>query len=176
MRLFSAIRATLGTLLLVPLLSGCGQLFVEGPYPGWQQILDRELSDAEIDGLVRTSTCTTSKGVLFLDGMAAAFFGILGVAALEDSDWGQSSSKSEQVGAGMGAVSLGIGGLYAFSALKGNGRVNDCRALNARLFEPRRGSLSSVVSYEWLGELFPLPDLGVTGFDPVFGLPIKQGH
>ena len=176
MRLFSAIRATLGTLLLVPLLSGCGQLFVEGPYPGWQQILDRELSDAEIDGLVRTSTCTTSKGVLFLDGMAAAFFGILGVAALEDSDWGQSSSKSEQVGAGMGAVSLGIGGLYAFSALKGNGRVNDCRAFNAQVMELGQGGASSLTSHEWLDELFPLRDLGVTGFDPVFGVPIRQDH
>ena len=76
----------------------------------------------------------------------------------------------------MGAASLGIGGLYAFSALKGNGRVNDCRALNARLFKPRRGSLSSVVSYEWLDELSPLPDLGVTAFDPVFGVPVHQDH
>ena len=162
-----AIRATLGILLLVPLLSGCGRLFVEGPYPGWQQILDRELSDAEIDGLVRTSTCTTSKGVLFLDGMAAAFFGILGVTALEDSDWGRTEGL-ERVGAGMGAVSLGIGGLYAFSASKGNGRVNDCRAFNAQVMELGQGGASSLTTHEWLDEIFPLRDLGVTGFDPVF--------
>ena len=174
MRLSPAIRATLGTLLLVPLLSGCGQLFVEGPYPGWQQILDRELSDAEIDGLVRTSTCTTSKGVLFLDGMAAAFFGILGVAALEDSDWGQSSSKSEQVGAGMGAVSLGIGGLYAFSALKGNGRVNDCRAFNARLMGLGGGDAVGQASYESLGELFPIPDFRANALFPVRSLNLNR--
>ena len=158
-------------LALVPFLSGCGLVDVQGPPSGWQAIQDVDA----LETMALTQPCTTSKGVLFLDGAAAAFFGILGVAALEDSDWGRTEGL-EAVGAAMGAVSLGIGGLYAFSALKGNGWVNECRALNARLFEARRGSLSSVVSYEWLDELFPLPDLGVTGFDPVFRVPMHQDH
>ena len=157
-------------LVLVPLLSGCGLVFVHGPPSGWQAIQDVDA----LETMALTQPCTTSKGVLFLDWGAAALFGLLAGIAVEDSY--PPSGQSDEIGLGMGAVSLGIGGLYAFSALKGNGRVNDCRALNARLFEPGRGSLSSVVSYEWLDELSPPPGLGITAFDPVFGLPIKQGH
>ena len=51
---------------------------------------------------------------------------------------------------------------------------NDCRAFNARLLQERRGDEQA--SHEWLDELFPLPDLGVTGLDPVFGVPINQDH
>jgi len=155
---------------LVPFLSACGLGIVHGPPSGWQAIQDVDA----LETMALTQPCTTSKGVLFLDWGAAALFGLLAGIAVEDSY--PPSGQSDEIGLGMGAVSLGIGGLYAFSALKGNGRVNDCRALNARLFEPRRGSLSSVVSYEWLDELSPPPGLGITAFDPVFGLPIKQGH
>ena len=155
---------------LVPFLSACGLGIVHGPPSGWQAIQDVDA----LETMALTQPCTTSKGVLFLDWGAAALFGLLAGIAVEDSY--PPSGQSDEIGLGMGAVSLGIGGLYAFSALKGNGRVNDCRALNARLFEPRRGSLSSVVSYEWLDELSPPPGLGITAFDPVFGVPIKQGH
>ena len=157
-------------LALVPFLSGCGLVSVHGPPSGWQAIQDVDA----LETMALTQPCTTSKGVLFLDWGAAALFGLLAGIAVEDSY--PPSEQLDEVGLGMGAASLVVGGLYAFSALKGNGRVNDCRALNARLFEPRRGSLSSVVSYEWLDELFPLPDLGVTGFDPVLGVPIHQDH
>mgnify|MGYP004133131843 FL=1 len=157
-------------LALAPFLSGCGLTSVQGPLSGWQTIQDLDV----LETMALTRPCTTGKGVLFLDGAVAALFGLLAGIAVEDSY--PPSDQSDEIGLGMGAVSLGIGGLYAFSALKGNGRVNDCRALNARLFEPRRGSLSSVVSYEWLDELFPLRDLGVTGFDPVLGVPIHQDH
>ncbi len=157
-------------LALVPFLSGCGLGIVHGPPSGWQAIQDVDA----LGTMALTQPCTTSKGVLFLDWGAAALFGLLAGIAVEDSY--PPSGQSDEIGLGMGAVSLGIGGLYAFSALKGNGRVNDCRALNARLFEPRRGSLSSVVSYEWLDELSPPSVLGITAFDPVFGVPIKQGH
>ena len=126
---------------LVPFLSACGLGIVHGPPSGWQAIQDVDA----LETMALTQPCTTSKGVLFLDGAAAALFGLLAGIAVEDSY--PPSDQSDEVGLGMGAVSLGIGGLYAFSALKGNGRVNDCRALNARLFEPGRGSLSSVVSF-----------------------------
>ncbi len=155
---------------LAPFLSGCGLVFVHGPPSGWQAIQDVDA----LETMALTQPCTTSKGVLFLDWGAAALFGLLAGIAIEDSY--PPSGTSDEAGLIMGAASLGIGGLYAFSALKGNGRVNDCRALNARLFEPGRGSLSGVVSYEWLDELSPPPDLGVTGFDPVFRVPMHQDH
>jgi hypothetical protein len=157
-------------LALVPFLSACGLGIVHGPPSGWQAIQDVDA----LETMALTQPCTTSKGVLFLDWGAAALFGLLAGIAVDISY--PPSEQLDEVGLGMGAASLVVGGLYAFSALKGNGRVNDCRALNARLFEPRRGSLSSVVSYEWLDELFPLPDLGVTGFDPVFRVPMHQDH
>jgi hypothetical protein len=157
-------------LALVPFLSACGLGIVHGPPSGWQAIQDVDA----LETMALTQPCTTSKGVLFLDWGAAALFGLLAGIAIEDSY--PPSGTSDEAGLIMGAASLGIGGLYAFSALKGNGRVNDCRALNARLFEPGRGSLSGVVSYEWLDELSPPPDLGVTGFDPVFRVPMHQDH
>ena len=157
-------------LALVPFLSACGLGIVHGPPSGWQAIQDVDA----LETMALPQPCTTSKGVLFLDWGAAALFGLLAGIAVDISY--PPSEQLDEVGLGMGAASLVVGGLYAFSALKGNGRVNDCRALNARLFEPRRGSLSSVVSYEWLDELFPLPDLGVTGFDPVFRVPMHQDH
>ena len=157
-------------LALVPFLSACGLGIVHGPPSGWQAIQDVDA----LETMALTQPCTTSKGVLFLDWGAAALFGLLAGIAVDISY--PPSEQLDEVGLGMGAASLVVGGLYAFSALKGNGRVNECRALHARLFEPRRGSLSSVVSYEWLDELFPLPDLGVTGFDPVFRVPMHQDH
>ena len=69
---------------------------------------------------------------------------------------------------------MGLAG--GVGAIVGLTKVNDCRAFNARVLELRRGGASSVASYEWLDELFPLPDLGVTGLDPVFGVPINQDH
>jgi hypothetical protein len=126
---------------LVPFLSGCGLVFVHGPPSGWQAIQDVDA----LETMALTQPCTTGKSVLFLDGAAAAFLGILGGFVIEDNY--QTTSTFGKVDLVLGAASLGIGGLYAFSALRANGRVNDCRALNARLSEPRRGSLSSVVSF-----------------------------
>ena len=157
-------------LALVPFLSGCGLVFVHGPPSGWQAIQDVDA----LETMALTQPCTTSKGVLFLDGAAVAFLGILGGFVLEDSY--PPNGNSEEVMVAMGAALIGAGGVYAFSALRANGRVNDCRALNARLFEPGRGSLSSVVSYEWLDELSPPPGLGITAFDPVFRVPMHQDH
>ena len=66
--------------------------------------------------------------------------------------------------------------VQAVSAVKGLSKVNDCRSFNARLSEEQRRGTQSHAGYEWLDELFPLPDLGVTGLDPVFGVPINQDH
>ena len=78
---------------------------------------------------------------------------------------------------GLAKISYGVMGLAAgIGAIVGLNKVNDCRAFTARLLQERRGNEQAQASHEWLDELFPLRDLGVTAFDPVFGLPIKQGH
>ena len=70
-----------------------------------------------------------------------------------------------------------VAGLAAgVGTIAGIKKVNDYRAFNARLLQERRGDAQSQAGYEWLDELFPLPDLGVTGFDPVFGVPINQNQ
>jgi hypothetical protein len=74
----------------------------------------------------------------------------------------------------IGAGSLILGG--GIGAIVGLNKVNGCRAFNARLMELGQGGASSLTSHEWLDELSPPPGLGVTAFDPVFGLPIKRGH
>ena len=87
-------------LALVPFLSGCGLVKVHGPPSGWQTIQDVDA----LETMVLTRPCTTGKGVLFLDGAAAALFGLLAGIAVEDSY--PPSDTSDEVGLGMGAVSL----------------------------------------------------------------------
>jgi hypothetical protein len=155
-------------LALVPFLSGCGLGIVHGPPSGWQAIQDVDA----LETMALTQPCTTSKGVLFLDWGAAALFVLLAGIAVEDV-W-PSSSQSDEIGLGMGAASLGIGGLYAFSALKGNGRVNDCRAFNARLMGLGGGDAVGQASYESLGELFPIPDFRANALFPVRSLNLNR--
>ena len=66
---------------LVPFLSGCGLVFVHGPPSGWQAIQDVDA----LETTALTQPCTTSKSVLFIDGVAAALFGILGGIEIEDN-------------------------------------------------------------------------------------------
>ena len=153
-------------LALVPFLSGCGLILVNGPPSGWQDIQDQD----QLETMAITQPCTTGKSVLLLDVTGTVFYGTTwGVFVSDQSD---PMPLAERI---MLPLLIPVGA-HLFSALKGNQRVNDCRAFNARVLELRRGGASSLTSHEWLDELFPLRDLGVTAFDPVFGLPIKQGH
>ena len=153
-------------LALVPFLSGCGLILVNGPPSGWQDIQDQD----QLETMAITQPCTTGKRALLLDVTGTVFYGTTwGVFVSDQSD---PMPLSERI---MPELLIPVGA-HLFSALKGNQRVNDCWAFNARVLELRRGGASSLTSHEWLDELFPLRDLGVTAFDPVFGLPIKQGH
>ena len=151
-------------LALVPFLSGCGFAFVKGPPSGWQEIQD-------VDALgtrVLIQPCTSSRTLVWVDAIA----GVGGVASMFEYEvWGGSGEDYIiKLGYGLMGLAGGVG------AIVGLTKVNDCRAFNARVLGLRRGGASSVASYEWLDELFPLPDLGVTGLDPVFGVPINQDH
>ena len=147
---------------LVPFLSGCGFAFVKGPPSGWQEIQD-------VDGLETRALiqpCTSSRTLVWVDAIA----GVGGVASMFENDGHTVDDNVEKLGFGLMGLAGGVG------AIVGLTKVNDCRAFNARLMELGQGGASSLTSHEWLDELSPPPGLGVTAFDPVFGLPIKQGH
>ena len=146
-------------LALVPFLSGCGFAFVKGPPSGWQEIQD-------VDGLETRALiqpCTSSRTLVWVDAIA----GVGGVVSMFDNDGHTVDDNVEKLGFGLMGLAGGVG------AIVGLTKVNACRAFNARVLELREGGASSLTSYEWLDELFPLPDLGVTGLDPVFGVPIN---
>ena len=158
-------KKTLLALALVAFLSGCGLTFVQGPPSGWQEAQD-------VDVLTRMSLlqpCTSSRTLVGLDVLAI----VMGVAGNLDPD-AMGGTRSDEALKYIGTGSLILGG--GTGAIMGLNKVNDCRAFNARLMELGQGGASSLTSHEWLDELFPLPDLGVTGFDPVLGVPIHQDH
>ena len=158
-------KKTLLALALVAFLSGCGLTFVQGPLSGWQEAQD-------VDVLTRMSLlqpCTSSRTLVGVDVLPIA----VGVAANLDPG-GRTGVRSDDILRIIGTGSLILGG--GIGAIVGLNKVNDCRAFNARLMELGQGGASSLTSHEWLDELSPPPGLGVTAFDPVFGLPIKQGH
>ena len=153
-------------LALVPLLSGCGFAFVKGPPSGWQEIQD--VDALETRALIQP--CTSSRTLVWVD----AVVGLGGVLSFAEVESGYMDTIADDIEKGLAKISYGLMGLAGgVGAIVGLTKVNDCRAFNARVLELRRGGASSVASYEWLDELFPLPDLGVTGLDPVFGVPIN---
>ena len=148
-------------LALIPLLSGCGFAFVKGPPSGWQEIQD--VDGLEIRALIQP--CTSSRTLVWVDAIA----GVGGVASMFEAEGSASVDEIvEKLGFGLMGLAGGVG------AIVGLTKVNNCRAFNARVLELREGSSSNLTSYEWLDELFPLPDLGVTALDPVFGVPINR--
>ena len=153
-------------LALVPFLSGCGLAFVKGPPSGWQEIQD-------VDGLVTRALiqpCTSSRTLVWVDA-AVALGGVSGFLEVGQDRVGYTHGYDDIV-EGLGKIlygAMGLGG--GIGAIVGLTKVNDCRAFNARLLQERRGDEQA--SHEWLDELLPLPDLGVTGLDPVFGVPIN---
>ena len=152
-------------LALVPFLSGCGLVFVHGPPSGWQAIQDVDV----LTTMSLLQPCTSSRTLVGVDVLPIA----VGVAVNLDPG-GRTGVKPDDIIRIIGTGSLILGG--GIGAIVGLNKVNDCRAFNARLMELGQGVASSLTSHEWLDELSPPPGLGVTAFDPVFGLPIKQGH
>ena len=155
-------------LALVPLLSGCGFAFVKGPPSGWQEIQD--VDALETRALIQP--CTSSRTLVWVDA-AVGLGGVSGFLEVGQDRVGY-NTIADDIEEGLAKIlygAMGLGG--GIGAIVGLTKVNDCRAFNARVLELREGRTSSRASYEWLDELFPLPDLGVTGLDPVFGVPIN---
>ena len=159
--------------VLVPFLSGCGLVFVNGPPSGWQEIQDVDALETR----ALTQPCTSSRALVWVDAVTGVT-GLVGLFAYEQTPSSQYGyTLTDEIEVGLAKISYGVMGLAAgIGAIVGLNKVNDCRAFTARLLQERRGNEQAQASHEWLDELFPLRDLGVTAFDPVFGLPIKQGH
>ena len=158
-------------LALVPFLSGCGLVFVNGPPSGWQEIQDVDA----LTTMALNQPCTSSRTLVWVDGWVAA----AGVISAFEKPTDGRQSYHDWLAAGVERIFGVVAGVAAaVGAITGNQKVNDCRAFNARLLELRRSGAVGQASYEWLDELSPLPDLGVTAFDPVFGLPfnLADGH
>ena len=154
-------------LALVPFLSGCGFAFVKGPPSGWQEIQD--VDALETRALIQP--CTSSRTLVWVDA-AVGLGGVSGFLEVGQDRVGY-NTIADDIEEGLAKIlygAMGLGG--GIGAIVGLTKVNDCRAFNARLLQERRGDEQA--SHEWLDELFPLPDLGVTGLDPVFGVPINQ--
>ena len=177
MRLFPTIRATVGILLLVPFLSGCGLVFVKGPPVGWQEIEDAD--ELEISAI--TQPCTNSKTMVWLDGVGAVFMISNAIYAADAaSEPSGEAYRANAVGNGVGAV------LTAVGAVVGIQKVNECREFNAHLLELRRGDPVGQATYKWSDQFSPVPDFGVasqnlpaiispgSGFSPVFSGSIRN--
>ena len=158
---------------LVPFLSGCGLVFVKGPPSGWQEIQDVDALETR----ALTQPCTSSRTLVWVDAVTGvAWLGnLFAYEQTPSSQYGY--TLTDEIEAGIAKISYGVMGLAAgVGAIVGLNKINDCRAFTARLLQERRGNEQAQASHEWLDELFPLPDLGVTAFDPVFGVPIHQDH
>ena len=157
-------------LALVPFLSGCGLVFVNGPPSGWQEIQDVDALETR----ALTQPCTSSRTLVWVD----AVMGVTGLGGLFTYEQTPSSqygyTLTDEIEVGLAKIGYGVMGLAAgVGAIVGLNKINDCRAFTARLLQERRGNEQAQASHEWLDELFPLPDLGVTAFDLVFGLPFN---
>ena len=158
-------------LALIAFLSGCGFAFVKGPPSGWQEIQD--VDALETRALIQP--CTSSRTLVWVDA-AVGLGGVSGFLEVGQDRVGY-NTIADDIEEGLAKIlygAMGLGG--GIGAIVGLTKVNDCRAFNAHLLELRRGGASTLTSHGWLDELFPLPDLGVTGLDPVFGVPINHDH
>ena len=160
------------TLLLavVPFLSGCGLVFVNGPPSGWQEIQDVDA----LETMALTQPCTSSRTLVWVDAVT----GVTGLGGLFTYEQTPSSqygyTLTDEIEMGLAKTGYGVMGLAAgIGAIVGLNKTNDCRAFNARLLELRRSDAVGQASHEWLDELSPPPDLGVAAFDPVFGIPFN---
>ena len=156
-------KKTLLALALVAFLSGCGLTFVQGPPSGWQEAQD-------VDALTRMSLlqpCTSSRTLVGLDVLAIVM-GAVGNVAPNAMGGTRSDEALKYIGTG----SLILGG--GTGAIMGLNKVNDYRAFNARLMELGGGGAVGLASYEWLDELFPIPDFRANAFFPVRSLNLNR--
>ena len=123
-------RKTLWTLLLIPSLTGCGLLFVDGPPVGWENVED----PSELEAVALMTPCTSGKTLIYMDAATAAAYA-LGFFAIAFDDYWYDNAKTE------GLLYTGLfSGTFSLAAVTGNRRVNECAAFNAHVYQQLRNS------------------------------------
>ena len=122
----NVVRKALWLLLLIPSLTGCGALLVDGPPVGWENVED----PSELEAVALMAPCSNGKALIYADGIMAAMYG----AVLYEELRGNPSYFSEPI-----TTSL-LFGSFVLSAWSGNQKVNDCKAFNAHVYQQRRNS------------------------------------
>ena len=127
------IRSAVFVSVSLVFLSGCASVLVEGPRPVGHP--DREASSAR---------CTTSKQWVAVDGILGTLFSVVATAALVSPDgW---EEKTNLHAAGTGAVGGVMGVLGIVSAVRGNGKVNEC--LQAQMEQLRDAQEEAAASWK----------------------------
>ncbi len=119
-------RKALWILLLIPSLTGCGALLVNGPPVGWEDVED----PSELEAVALMAPCSNGKALVYADGFMAAAYGVVLAYELD----GNPSYLSDPI-----TTSLAFGS-FVFSAWTGNQKVNDCKAFNAHVYQQLRNS------------------------------------
>ncbi len=118
------------------MMSGCSFLFVGGPSSGWEdtQDLDRLRSIAAV------RPCTTSKVPPITDGVLGAIYGGVALTMFFSPDAFEPADPPMTRGEELFAVGFlaAMGAPTIWSALSGNKKVNECRALRDKLTEALR--------------------------------------
>jgi hypothetical protein len=81
-------------LALVPFLSGCGLVFVNGPASGWQEIQDVDT----LERMAVFSPCTSSRTLVWVDGVIAVAGVISAFERPADGSPYPTSSTTEEAG------------------------------------------------------------------------------
>ena len=120
------VRKALWILLLIPSLTGCGALLVNGPPVGWENVEDA----SELEAVALMAPCSSGKALVYADALMAAMYGVVLASELG----GDPSYFSEPI-----TTSL-LFGSFVFSAWSGNQKINDCKAFNAHVYQQLRNS------------------------------------
>ncbi len=124
------VRKALWTLLLIPSLTGCGFLFVDGPPVGWENVED----PSELEAVALMTPCTSGKTLIYMDAAMAAAYALGFFAVAFDDEW-YYNAKTE------GLLYTGLfGGAFSVGAVTGNRRINECKAFNAHVYQQLRNS------------------------------------
>lgn len=124
------VRKTLWLLLLIPSLTGCGFLFVDGPPVGWENVED----PSELEAVALMTPCTSGKTLIYMDAALAAIYALGFSAVAFDDDW-YYDAKTE------GLLYTGLfSGTFSLAAVTGNQRVDECAAFNAHVYQQLRNS------------------------------------
>ena len=106
-------------------------------------------------------------GVIAVAGVISAFE--------RPTDDSPGYTTPSEVQAGVERIFSVVAGLAAdVGTIAGIKKVNDCRAFNARVMELGGGDAVGQASYEWLDELFPIPDFRANALFPVRRLNLNR--